>query len=92
MSSNNIIKFVHANEYEKVLNENIELKYKIIQLYKSEELLKETIKMNKQLKEENISLKELIQENINTQNGKIKQLDQNILNLIDKLDKNHRLI
>ena len=92
MSSNNIIKFVHANEYEKVLNENIELKYKIIQLYKSEELLKETIKMNKQLKEENISLKELIQENINTQNGKIKQLEQNILNLIDKLDKNHRLI
>ena len=72
MSSNIImttvsnITFVPEPEYNKILNENINLKLKISELYNNEETLKETIKMNnltiKQLNEENIMLKQKIQE------------------------------
>lgn len=99
MSSNNImttisnITFVPETEYNKILNENINLKLKISELYNNEENLKETIKINiltiKQLNEENIMLKQKIQEleeNMTKQNIKINDQNIKINELSDKLN------
>jgi small-conductance mechanosensitive channel len=50
--------FVSESEYNKVFNENIDLKSKILQLYNNEELLKETINNN------NLTINELMAENL----------------------------
>lgn len=64
-------KIIQVSDYKKLNEENVNLKLKINELYRSEESLKETIKTNEdkiqQLKEENSMLRDKIKEQEDTQ-------------------------
>jgi chromosome segregation ATPase len=71
------VSFVSEVEYNKVFNENVQLKLKIIELYKNEELLKETINNNK------LNIEELVAENIMLKN-KINELENKLIYILEE--------
>ncbi len=79
-------KIIQVSDYKKLNEENVNLKLKINELYRSEESLKENIKTNEhkiqQLKEENSMLRDKIKEQEDTQYTNFTNLLNEILKFV----------
>jgi hypothetical protein len=69
------MRFIPETEYNKLLNENIQLKKDLISLYENERLLKETIKLNEITIEELRKENEMLRNDITILKNKIKEQD-----------------